>query len=586
MALFTPSESPAVVVKEIDLTGGVPNVQSTTGAIAGNFKTGPLLTPTKISTESELVSTFGAPGDSNAVDFLSASYFLKYSGSLYVIRTGDSDTMVNAYDALLNDDSSGLGAYDILVKDPNDFDNKKGTLASAGHVFIAREPGIFGNSIKVETCPYSANDTAFGSWEYRGQFNVAPGTSPYASNRNAENDEYHVAVVDRTGLITGTANTVLETYQNVSFALGAKNPDGTTNFGPDVINAKSRFVYHPGFGTGQFTPLAGTYADSGDDFLDASYDDVGAWRLTNGANTPVPSLSSYLAAYDILADKDKYEVDFIIAPGLDSSQDQVTLVNNLVSIAENTRKDCVVVTSPSSPSVLNQSATSAVTATVNEANNYTFSTYLIVDNNWLKVYDKFNDNYRYIPAASSTAGIMAASDLNTAPWFSPAGPRRGRYFGVTDVQYSPTKSQRDTLYKAGINPIANIPGQGLLLYGDKTHLTRVSAFDRINVRRLFLVLERAIARAAENTLFELNDEFTRAEFVNIVEPVLRNVRGRRGITDFRVVCDETNNTPDVIDRNEFIASIFIKPARSINYITLNFVGVRTGVDFEEVVGTV
>lgn len=586
MALFTPSESPAVVVKEIDLTGGVPNVQSTTGAIAGNFKTGPFLTPTKISNEAELVSTFGAPDDSNAVDFLSAAYFLKYSGSLYVVRTGDSDVMVNAYDALLNNDSSGLGAYDILVKSPADFDNQKGTLAAAGHVFIAREPGIIGNSLKVETCPYSASDTAFNAWEYRGSFNIAPGTSTYASNRNASNDEYHVAVIDRTGLITGTANTVLETFQNVSFALGAKNPDGTTNFGPDVVNSKSRLIYHPGFGSGQFTPLAGTYADSGDNFLDASYDDVGIWKLVNGANTPVPSLSNYIQAYDLLSDKDAYEIDFMIAPGLDSSEDQITLVNNLVSIAENTRKDCVVITSPSSPSVLNQSASSAVAATVTEANNYNFSTYLIVDNNWLKIYDKFNDKYRYIPAASSTAGIMAASDLNTAPWFSPAGPRRGRYFGVTDVQYSPTKAQRDTLYKAGINPIANIPGQGLLLYGDKTHLTRVSAFDRINVRRLFLVLERAIARAAENTLFELNDEFTRAEFVNIVEPVLRNVKGRRGITDFRVICDETNNTPDVIDRNEFIASIFIKPARSINYITLNFVGVRTGVDFEEVVGTV
>jgi phage tail sheath protein FI len=209
-----------------------------------------------------------------------------------------------------------------------------------------------------------------------------------------------------------------------------------------------------------------------------------------------------------------------------------------------------------------------------------------MDGNYLKIFDKFNDRLITIPASSSTAGIMAATDLNRAPWFSPAGSRRGQYLGITSIPYSPTKAQRDTLYKAQVNPIANIPGAGVILFGDKTKLARPSAFDRINVRRLFLVLERAISRAAEQVLFEFNDEFTRAEFVNIVEPVLREVKGRRGITDFKVVADETNNTPAVIDRNEFIASIFIKPARSINFVTLNFVAVRTGVDFEEVVGTV
>ena len=198
--------------------------------------------------------------------------------------------------------------------------------------------------------------------------------------------------------------------------------------------------------------------------------------------------------------------------------------------------------------------------------------------------DRYNDEYINIPAAASTAGLMAQSDFNTAPWFSPAGLRRGQYFGAVDIAHSPVKAERDRLYRANVNPIANIPGSGITLFGDKTMLRRPSAFDRINVRRLFLTLERAISRAAKSVLFEFNDEFTRAEFVNIVEPFLREVKGRRGITDFRVVCDETNNTPEIIDRNEFIATIFIKPARSINYITLNFLAVRTGVDFEEVVG--
>ena len=259
----------------------------------------------------------------------------------------------------------------------------------------------------------------------------------------------------------------------------------------------------------------------------------------------------------------------------------------MISIAQNTRKDCVVVASPARSDVVGLTDAATITSNiVTTANGITKSSYLVMDGNYLKVYDKFKDQFVEIPAASSTAGIMAATDRNAAPWFSPAGGRRGQYLGVTGINYSPTKAQRDTLYKAGVNPVANIPGQGLVLFGDKTGLGRPSAFDRINVRRLFLVLERAISRAAENVLFEFNDEFTRAEFVNIVEPVLREVKGRRGITDFRVVCDESNNTAAVIDRNEFIASIFIKPARSINFITLNFVAVRTGVEFEEVTGIV
>ena len=202
------------------------------------------------------------------------------------------------------------------------------------------------------------------------------------------------------------------------------------------------------------------------------------------------------------------------------------------------------------------------------------------------MYDKYNDQFIFIPAASSTAGIMAATDANAAAWFSPGGPRRGQYLGVTGIAYSPNKGERDTLYRAGVNPIANIPGQGLLLFGDKTKLNRPSAFDRINVRRLFLVIERAIALAARNVMFEFNDEFTRAEFTGIVEPFLREVKGRRGISDFRVICDDTNNTSSVIDRNEFVATILVKPARSINFVTLNFVAVRSGVDFTEVAGTV
>ena len=268
-----------------------------------------------------------------------------------------------------------------------------------------------------------------------------------------------------------------------------------------------------------------------------------------------------------------------------SEADQKDIIVDLESTARGLRKDCVVVASPAREHVVNvQNPQTIVTNTTTFAKTLPSSSYLIMDNNFLKVYDKYSDEYVFIPAASSTAGLMAATDGNAAPWYSPAGNRRGQYFGVSSLAYNATKSQRDSLYKAGINPVVNLPGQGVLLFGDKTKLGRPSAFDRINVRRLFLVMERAIKSAAQNVMFEFNDEFTRAEFVNIVEPFLREIKGRRGITDFRVVCDETNNTGQVIDNNQFVADIYVKPARSINYVTLSFVAVRTGVDFDEVVG--
>ena len=308
-----------------------------------------------------------------------------------------------------------------------------------------------------------------------------------------------------------------------------------------------------------------------------------AWSFKSGNTSASLGTDDFLRGYDKFEDKDNIEVDFLIAPESLSNTAATTIVNDLVAIAGTTRKDCVAVASPSRNAVVTVGTNTGVLA---NNNTYTKSSYLVQDNNYLKVFDKYNDKYIKIPAASSTAGLMAATDLVAAPWFSPAGSRRGRYQGITDIILSPTKAERDALYKAGINPIANIPGEGIMLFGDKTNESRPSAFDRINVRRLFLGIERAIAIAGRNVMFEFNDEFTRAEFVNIVEPFLREIQGRRGITDFRVVCDATNNTAAVVDRNEFVASIFIKPARSINFVTLNFVAVRTGVEFDEVVGTV
>jgi len=586
MALFTPSESPAVVVKEVDLTGGVPNVQSTTGAIVGNYRWGPVEQRIKIANEAELVDNFASPDSANTVDFHNASYFLRYSNSLQVVRaiTSAAKNARSTTGQVAADSNGSLPAE--VVKNSADFDAQMAALDSDSHTWLAKYPGELGNSLKVSMCP--ADSDAFEAWTYKTYFDKRPRHSIYASSVNASNDEVHVVVVDKDGKFSGTSGTVLETFPFLSLAGNAKNYEGQTVYVKDVINNNSEYVWLVDFDSDYKSASAapGSNADSGDDFYN-NFELASDYNFAGGVNSGALGTSEFLTGYDLFEDKDIVEIDFLIAPGMTARADQTTVVNDLTTTARSLRKDCVVVTSPARNDVVNvTSAATAVTNVVNTANTFTNTSYLVIDNNYLKVYDKYNDQYINIPAASSTAGIMAATDLNRAPWFSPAGSRRGQYLGITSLAYTPTKSQRDTLYKADVNPIANIPGSGVILFGDKTALGRVSAFDRINVRRLFLVLERAISRAAEQVMFEFNDEFTRAEFVNIVEPVLREVKGRRGITDFRVVCDETNNTAAVVDRNEFIANIFIKPARSINYVTLNFVAVRTGVDFEEVVGTV
>ena len=574
MAIFTPSESPAVTFREIDLTGVVRNAQSTTGAFVGNFRWGPVEQITDIPDEAALASTFGAPDTSTAVDFLGAASFLRYSQDLLVVREIDSDG-VNSYD-------SDAASAAPVIKNRDNFDNQIDALDSDGHTFVAKYPGELGNSLRISVCP-ADSDEPYNSWTYRSRFDAAPGTSVFASNRNASNDEVHVAVIDIDGKFTGTPGEVLETFPFLSLGLNAKNDDGSTNYIKNVINNSSSYIWHVGFDSDYTVAGAGTDIDSGDDFSLVT-PATKNFEMNSGVNSGALGPSEYATGFDLFEDVDNVEVDFLIAPSVNTRTDLTTITNDLVSIAQSTRRDCVAVTSPARNDVVG--AAEPVTNAVATADTFTNSSYLVVDNNYLKVYDKYNDQYVNIAAAASTAGIMAASDRNTAPWFSPAGTRRGQYLGITSLAYSPNKSERDTLYRAGINPIANIPGYGVLLYGDKTKLARPSAFDRINVRRLFLVIERAITRAAKQILFEFNDEFTRAEFVNIVEPFLREIQGRRGITDFRVVCDETNNTAAVIDRNEFVASIFIKPARSINYITLNFVATRTGAEFDEVVGLV
>ena len=575
MAISTPLQSPGIFVREIDLTGVVPNVPTSTGGFVGEFNWGPVEETQLISTETGLVETFGSPDSDNTVEWHSAAYFLRYSNELQVVRVVESAT--NGFNA-------ASGAAAPLIKNRDNFDNQISALDDSDHSFIGKYPGEVGNSISIHWCGAdSAGDSDFTAWTYNTSFDAAPGTSAHATDAGASNDEVHVVVVDRLGELSGTRGQVLETFPFVSLAKGALNADGSSNYIIDRINNGSQYTWMSGFGTGNFSVQAGTNAASGKNYAQSGVV-TKSINFTGGTNGNALDVGDYATGFDLFEDKENLLVDFLIAPGMNSRVDQTAVVNDCVAIAQGIRKDCVVVTSPARSDIINN--TDPTTNAVTTGNTFTSSSYLIVDNNYLKIYDKFNDQYIHIPAASSVAGIMAATDAVAAPWFSPAGPRRGQMLGITSLAYSPNQSQRDTLYKAGINPIANIPGQGVMLFGDKTKLARPSAFDRINVRRLFLGIERAISIAARNVMFEFNDEFTRAEFKNVIEPFLREIQGRRGITDFRVVCDESNNTPAVIDRNEFVCSIFIKPARSINFVTLNFVAVRTGVDFEEVVGTV
>jgi len=573
MALI-PSESPNILVKEFDLSGVVPAVTTSTGALVGDFNWGPVEQPILVGNEAELVSTFGSPAldSADASDFLSAAMFLKYSGSAYVTRAvGDSDR---------NACAAGTAP---LVKNLDNWNAQ--TLTS--NKIVAKYPGTLGNSIKVSICPHSSSDSAFDNWTVDGVdmsalFDGAPATSAHVSALSSATayDEVHVVVYDEDGKISGTPGTILETFPYASLATDAKKDDGSTNYVVDILNNQSSYVWAASLAT-EFTGITTSAA-----FTAPGSTDVNNYSLGGGAHVAL-DVGDYQTGFDQYNDPDTIQVDFLIAPGMQADADQKTIINYLASIASTQRKDCVAVASPSRNLVVNKTNTSTIASTTATwANTLNSSSYVILDNNYVKVYDKYRDKYVFVPAAASTAGIMAAADNNSAPWFSPAGQRRGQYFGVTALAYNPTKSQRDTLYKAAVNPIVNLPGQGILLFGDKTKLGRPSAFDRINVRRLFLVMERAIKSAAQNVMFEFNDEFTRAEFVNIVEPFLREIKGRRGITDFRVVCDETNNTAEIIDNNQFVASVFVKPARSINYVTLNFVAVRTGVDFDEVVGLV
>ena len=386
----------------------------------------------------------------------------------------------------------------------------------------------------------------------------------------------HVVVSDEDGLWTGVKGQVLEVFQNVSLASDAKTETGATNYYKDVVNNRSRYVWWTAHNSGNTN--AGSAAQ-GVTFVGGTTPQTASF--VNGADGSAPTAGQTIDGYRKFRNSEDVDISFLLAAG-----NGQTVVTDMITNIADVRKDILVCLSPTSATVVDNASYDGkqVADVVAYRDTLPSSSYAVMDSAWKYQYDKYNDVYRYVPANGDTAGTMVRTDSARDPWFSPAGFSRGQIKNAVKLAWNPTKAERDSLYQNGVNPIVTFPGQGTVLYGDKTLTSESSAFDRINVRRLFIVLEKAISIAANSTLFEINDDFTRAQFKNLVEPFLRDVKGRRGITDFQVVCDGTNNTGQIIESNQFVGDIYVKPSRSINFIQLNFVAVRTGVEFSEITG--
>jgi hypothetical protein len=553
-----------VNVSEIDLTTVIPSVATSTGAFVGPFNWGPIGAVTTISDEVRLVNSFGKPDSDNYEYWFSAANFLAYGNNLKIVRAQGLGA--------LNATANGTG---LLIKNDDDYeDNHTGYAAGAYGAtggWAARCAGTLGNSLLVSM----ADANTYNVWAYASQFSATPNTSSYVASRGGANDEVHIIVVDEDGLWSGTAGTVLEKYAFVSKASDAKDDSGNSNYYKDVIQNRSQYVWwlsHP------------TNLGSGTAW--GSTANVSAYKLfsSNSSNSLSAGVVGTVGTANVTSGWDQFKnAESVDVSLLVTGQGNSTIATYVISNIAESRKDCVAFISPEKADVVDN-AGDEVTDITAFRNGLTSTSYAVLDSGYKYQYDKYSDVYRWVPLNGDIAGLCVRTDNERDPWFSPGGMNRGVIKNVIKLAWNPTKTDRDDLYPIGVNPVVSFPGEGTVLFGDKTLLSKPSAFDRINVRRLFIVLEKAISRAARFSLFEYNDQFTRAQFVALVEPFLRDVQGRRGITDFRVVCDDTNNTAEIIDRNEFVGDIYIKPARSINFIQLNFVAVRTGVSFNEVVG--
>jgi phage tail sheath protein FI len=588
--------SAGVAVNEIDLTGIIPAVSTSVGAYVGQFTWGPCSDPRLINDESMLVGMFGEPDattwSSNfaADSFFSCANFLAYTTALYVVRVVDPATANNSCETTANLCIQNENAYEqgyLYLNNSNTYG-----------AFAAKYPGVIGNSLKVDICDHP---TTFSNWKYNPLFENAPGTSSYMAatyGNTSANDELHVIVTDAGGRFTGVANSILERFSYVSKAKDAINSDGQANYWKTNIFQNSNYVY--AMDPPDYSNTSVTWGQAGNSTVifgriggaNATANSVYSARLKNGADGSLPSNGQIETGWTLFTDKDKYEISLAFTGSSNTYVCQWVFDNIIVNPTAETpvvgRKDTMLFVSPRYADVVNQygqEVNNIVTNATSWLNIFNrASSYIVADSGWKYQYDRYNNMYRWVPLNADIAGLCAQTDQSAETWYSPAGYNRGILKNVVKLAWSPNQSQRDALYVKGINPVITQTGVGVVLLGDKTMQSKPSAFDRINVRRLFIVLEKAISRAAKYMLFEFNDQFTRAQFVAMVEPYLRTIKGKRGIYDFKVVCDETNNTPDIIDRNAFVGDIYIKPARSINFIQLNFVAVKTGVDFNTVIG--
>lgn len=626
--------SPGVKITETDQVSSISAEGTTSGGTVGRFRWGPADVATQVSSETDLVYKFGAPNATNAIDFLVSSNFLSYSPNLFVIRVVGANTRNATAEDTTGGGNPGEG---LLIKNNDVYDASfAGGAASVGP-WASRYPGALGNSIKVSTC---ANANVFQStltgswtvgaastvvssgagaanteltlgdlvviagrtlkvatisnanffttetahltgasgvtvtrrWEFFNNFDFAPGTSPSVLAKGGSNDEMHIAIVDQGGEITGVAGTLIEKFQGVSKASDAKGENGGSNFYKDVITNRSewvRWMDHDSIGTNWGLTSARAFAATGE---------VLGYRLAGGSDGDALTDTNKIEGYNIFANKSNIPV-LIIPMGTAS----VTVINTVIADIAEVRKDVMIVVSPEASDVVNQ-AGSEVQNILDFAATVTKSTFVVMDSNFKFQYDKFNDNYVYVPCNADVAGCMARTDVTRAPWISPAGFTNGVILNVTKLAFNPNETERDLLYKNSVNPIFTQVGRGTVLFGDKTFTSRNTAFNRINVRRLFIDLQRTIGTQASDILFDENNQSTRTNFINLVEPYLRDVQARRGINDFRIICDETNNTDAVVNANEFVCDIFVRPVSSVNFIQLNFVSVRGTASFAEIAG--
>ena len=640
--------SPGVNVSEIDLTTIVPAVATTAAGMAGVFQWGPAEEITLVDSVNTLKRKFGGPDDDNYEYFFTAANFLGYGNNLQIVRVvgngavnasdGTAALIKNRTDF---DNNDGSNTNNFYAKYPGVLGNALAvyafdgstaadgqigvTIGSSAKVGAAIDAGATnitvaldnsainlaagdilrlpsGQSVTVKTAVVGSNSvtvvpaisSAQGSSgdvkgvslesRYRALFGDFDSTTDDVSSVDGSNDLIHVAVVDQTGAWTGTKGNVLETFESLSKATDAKKASGLNNYYRNVINENSDYIWAGNSTSLGFTPSTKADTTFGNITNSDNLTSAPAFGVTLAGGTAAASLAAtnlYATGYSKFDDDAEVDVSLILGGPANA-----TISGLIVDICDK-RKDCIAFLSPTPVSSFINKDAGTVTNNVLEYRKTSLnknSSYAVLDSGYKYMYDNFNGVYHYVPLNGDIAGLLARTEVENEAWFSPAGFNRGQIRGVVKLGFNPRQAHRDQLYKNSVNPVVSFPGEGTILFGDKTMQSKPSAFDRINVRRLFIILEKAIATAAKFQLFEFNDEFTRSQFRNLIIPFLRDVQSRRGVQDFKVVCDESNNTGSVIDRNEFVADIYIKPNRSINFIQLNFIATGSGVSFEEVGG--